>query len=383
MFRKKPAKKDEKPSQRIIENDAGVIDLPYLILTLILMAVGLVMLFSASFPSAYNKTGNSASYFTSQAIFAALGLGAMYLISRFPYAWYFKFSKVIYFIAVGMLAAVYLFGLVGGGAQRWLRLGPLSFQPSELAKVALIISMASLLTRFRTRIKSTQTFFACAGALGIIAILLILEPHFSATIIVCLLCFVMMAIGGVNWGWFAIVGVLGAVGILGLLLFGGYTSERIMAWQDPFAYASDEGYQIVQSLYSIGSGGWMGLGFGMSRQKYEYLPEEHNDYIFAIVCEELGYIGALLIVLLFALLIMRGFWIALHCRDRFSMLLAVGLTTLFALQVMLNIAVVTNLLPSTGISMPFFSYGGTALVMQLAQSGIMLNISRSIVQKQV
>lgn len=381
MLWKKPAKKEE--NSRVIENDAGVIDLPYLILTLILMAVGLVMLFSASFPSAYNETGNSASYFTSQAIFAALGLGAMYFVSRVPYLLYFKLSKIIYFGAVGLLVAVYMFGLVGGGAQRWLNLGFLRFQPSEIAKVALIISMASILTRYRNRIKSTETFFACAVALGIVALLLIIEPHFSATIIVCLLCFVMMAIGGVNWGWFAIVGAVGAVGILALLLFGGYTSERIMAWQDPFSYASDEGYQIVQSLYSIGSGGWLGLGFGMSRQKYEYLPEEHNDYIFAIVCEELGYIGALLILALFALLILRGFWIALHCRDRFSMLMAVGLTTLFALQVLLNICVVTNLLPSTGISMPFFSYGGTALVMQLAQSGIMLNISRSITQSPV
>ena len=371
MLWKKPAKKEEVSSERIIENDAGVIDLPYLILTLILMAVGLVMLFSASFPSAYNKTGNSASYFTSQAIFAVLGLGAMYFVSRVPYIWYFKFSKLIYFAAVALLVAVFLFGLVGG------------FQPSELAKVALIISMASILTRHRKQIKSTQTFFACAGALGIVAVLLIVEPHFSATIIVCLLCFVMMAIGGVNWNWFAGIGAAGALAILALLLFGGYTSERIMAWQDPFSYASDEGYQIVQSLYSIGSGGWLGLGFGMSRQKYEYLPEEHNDYIFAIVCEELGYIGALLILLLFALLILRGFWIALHCRDRFSMLMASGLTTLFAIQVLLNIAVVTNLLPSTGISMPFFSYGGTALVMQLAQSGIMLNISRSITQSSI
>ncbi len=380
MFRKKSAKKEEAPSQKIIENDAGVIDLPFLILTLILLAVGLVMLFSASFPSAYNETGNSASYFTSQAIFAALGLGAMYFISRVPYLWYLKFSKIIYLVSAALLAAVIFFGLVGGGARRWLNLGFLSFQPSEIAKVALIISMASILTRKRQEIKSTKTFFSCAVALGIIAVLLILEPHFSATIIVCLLCFVMMAVAGVNWGWFAAVGAAGATAILGLLLFGGYTSDRLTAWQDPFADASGKGYQIVQSLYSIGSGGWLGLGFGMSRQKYQYLPEEHNDYIFAIVCEELGFVGAILIVILFALLILRGFWIALHCRDRFSMLLATGLMTLFALQVMLNIAVVTNLLPSTGISLPFFSYGGTALVMQLAQFGIMLNISRSITQ---
>ena len=358
----------------------GRIDITFLSFVLILLTIGLVMLFSASFPSAYNETGNSASYFTSQAIFAVLGIAAMYFVSRVPYQWYMKFSKIIYLIALGLLVAVALFGLVGGGAQRWLNIGFLSFQPSEIAKVALIISMASILTRHRKRIKSFRTFMACGVALFLVAFFLILEPHFSATIIVCLLCFIMMALGGVNWGYFAVVGGIGAAAILALLLFGGYTSDRIMAWLDPFSYASDEGYQIVQSLYSIGSGGWLGLGFGMSRQKYDYLPEEHNDYIFAIVCEELGYIGALLILLLFALLIFRGFWIALHSQDRFSMLLASGLTSLFALQVLLNIAVVTNLLPSTGISMPFFSYGGTALVMQLAQSGIMLNISRSITQ---
>ena len=271
--------------------------------------------------------------------------------------------------------------MVGGGAQRWLDFRVFQFQPSELAKVALIISMASVLTRNRNRIKSTKTFFSCVAALGIIALLLIIEPHFSATIIVCLLCFIMMAIGGVNKGWLVAVGLTGALAILVLLLFGGYTSDRLMAWLDPFEYSSNEGYQIVQSLYSIGSGGWLGLGFGMSRQKYEYLPEEHNDYIFAIVCEELGLIGAVLILILFALLIMRGFWIALHCRDRFSMLLACGLTTLLALQVILNIAVVSNLLPSTGISMPFFSYGGTALIVQLGEAGMMLNISRSITAK--
>ena len=151
-----------------------------------------------------------------------------------------------------------------------------------------------------------------------------------------------------------------------------------MAWRDPEHYASDEGYQILQSEYAIGSGGLLGLGFGKGRQKYLYLPEEHNDYIFAVVCEELGFIGAVAILLLFALLIIRGFWIAIHARDRFSMLLGVGLTALLAIQVILNVAVVTNLLPSTGISLPFFSSGGTALVMQLAECGIMLNISRSI-----
>ena len=378
MFGKRKKEPKTGEPENVIVNDIGVIDLPYLVLTLILMCFGLIMLFSASFPSAYQESGNSASYFISQAIFAGLGIVAMFLLSRLPYAIYEKLSVWIYLVAVILLLAVAGFGLVGGGAKRWLNLGLFSFQPSEVAKVALIISLSSLLTRYKDHIKSGRAFWACAGALGIVAFLLILEPHMSATIIVCIISFVLMAVGGINWAYLGTVGVAGAGGILLLLLTGGYTSDRIMAWREPFEYASDEGYQIVQSLYSIGSGGWLGLGFGMSRQKYDYLPEEHNDYIFSIVCEELGYIGALAILLLFAMLILRGFWIAMHCKDRFGMLLGTGLTTLLALQVVLNIAVVTNLIPSTGISMPFFSSGGTALVMQLAQSGIMLNISRRI-----
>ena len=214
--------------------------------------------------------------------------------------------------------------------------------------------------------------------MGIIAVLLILEPHFSATIIVAALCFLMMLVGGVNRKYLITIACVGATGLLFLLITGGYTSDRLMAWMDPEAYPSDEGYQIIQSLYAIGSGGLLGLGFGMGRQKYLYLPEEHNDYIFAILCEELGFVGAVAILLLFAALILRGYWIALHAKNRFSMLLATGLTTLLALQILLNVGVVTNLLPSTGIAMPFFSSGGTALMMQLGECGILLNISREI-----
>ena len=378
MFRKK--KKEPKPVtlENVRINDAGVIDLPYLVLTLILMSIGLIMLFSASFPSAYKENGNSAKYFLSQAAFAAGGIVFMFLFSRIPYAWYEKVSVLIYAGAVVLLLAVAFFGLVGGGAKRWLNLGLFSFQPSEVAKVALIISLADLMTQNKDYIKSGRTFLSCIGALGIVALLLILEPHFSATVIVCLISFVMMALAGINWKFLTPISLLGAGGILFLLLNGKYTSDRIDAWKDPFADAGGKGYQIVQSLYSIGSGGWLGLGFGMSRQKYDYLPEEHNDYIFSIICEELGLVGAIVIMALFAMLIFRGFWIAMHCKDRFGTLLGCGLTTLLAVQVLLNIAVVTNSIPSTGISMPFFSSGGTALVMQLIEAGIMLNISRSI-----
>ena len=214
--------------------------------------------------------------------------------------------------------------------------------------------------------------------LGVIAGLLYLQPHMSATMIILMLGFVMMLVGGSSWKYLGALIVAGAALAAIYLLTQGYTSDRIMAWRNPDAYASDEGYQILQSEYAIGSGGLLGLGFGKGRQKYLYLPEEHNDYIFAIACEELGFVGAIGILLLFSLLILRGFWIAIHAKDRFSMLLGVGLTTLLAIQVILNVAVVSNLLPSTGISLPFFSSGGTAVIMQLAECGIMLNISRSI-----
>ena len=366
------------PQKSAVRTDRGVMDLPYLLLTLLLTAIGLVMLFSASFARAYYVTGNSASYFISQLVFAVLGIVAMYFVSRIPYGLYYSTSRLLYFGCVLLLLGVLLFGMTGGGATRWIKIGFISFQPSEIAKLSLIISLGKILTERKAESRSPRVFFACSGAMIIIAVLLILEPHFSATIIVASLCFLLMLVGGVNSRYLVTIAVSGGALLLLLILTGGYTGDRIMAWLDPEAYPTDEGYQIVQSLYAIGSGGLFGLGFGMGRQKYLYLPEEHNDYIFAIVCEELGFVGAMGILILFALLILRGYWIAIHCRDRFAMLLATGLTTLLALQVLLNVGVVTNLLPSTGISMPFFSSGGTALMMQLAECGIMLNLSRNI-----
>ena len=378
MFGKKKSALPANPNVR--ESDAGVIDLPYLVLTVLLVVIGLVVLFSASFVRAYITSGDSASVFTSQASFAALGLAAMYGMSRVPYEWFEKLWLVIYLVTIGFLLAVLVVGTEANGATRWINLGFTQFQPSEVAKFSLIVALSALMTRYQKDIKSGYAFLFCIAALGIVAGLLIAEPHFSAVIIIALLAFTMMAIGGINWKILVSVAIVGVAGLLVLLLSGGYTSERITAWQNPEADPLDSGLQILQSEYAIGSGGLLGLGFGMGRQKYLYLPEEHNDYIFSILCEELGFIGATAVLILFALLIIRGYWIAMHARDRFSMLLAVGLTTLLAIQVILNVAVVTNLLPATGISLPFFSSGGTALIMQLAECGIMLNISRSITQ---
>ena len=366
---------------RPVETDRGMIDVPYLVLTVLLVVIGLIMLFSASYARAYYKTGNSAKYFISQLMFAVMGMGVLFLFSRIPYEWYQKLSLLILFVAVAILALVPLIGIEVGGATRWISLGFTRFQPSEIAKFAVITSFAAIMAAHTRDMKGFKYGFApYMLILGVIAGLLYLEPHMSATLIILAVGFIMMILGGTNWKF--LVGlVVVAVGLVAVyLLTKGYTADRIRAWLDPESDPLDKGLQILQSQYAIGSGGLTGLGFGRSSQKYMYLPEEHNDYIFAIVCEELGFIGAIGILALFALLIIRGYWIAMHARDRYSMLLAAGLTTLLALQVFLNVAVVTNLLPSTGISLPFFSSGGTALIMQLAENGIVLNISRSISQ---
>ena len=365
-------------TQREKSRDLGMLDVPYLILTLLLVAVGLIMLFSASYARAYYLTGNSARYFTSQLVFAALGTVVMLLVSRVPYRWYEKCNWLILAAATVLLLLVLVIGTNSNGATRWINLGFTSLQPSEIAKFSLVVYLAAMLDKYQANARSVPVFLICVLPLAVFAVLLKLEPHFSAIIILCMLTGVLLFVGGANRTCLIVVAVLAVAALAALLLSGGYTSDRIMAWRAPERYASDEGYQILQSEYAIGSGGLLGLGFGKGRQKYLYLPEEHNDYIFAVVCEEMGFIGAVAILLLFELLIIRGFWIAIHARDRFSMLLGVGLTALLAIQVILNVAVVTNLLPSTGISLPFFSSGGTALVMQLAECGIMLNISRSI-----
>lgn len=352
-------------------------DLPFLVLTLALLTLGLIMVLSASYARAYQSKGNALYFFIRQAIFAGLGIAAMLVISRVNYQ-FWRFVSIPFLLAsVGLMIAVLVAGTIGGGAKRWIIIGGVSVQPSELVKMAVVISFAAAISSFKDKMENYRVgILPFAIILLLISGILVLQRHLSAIIIICLLGAAMLFLGGVKLRWFAL---LGAVAVAAALLYVtkmGYASDRITAWRDPFADTSDKGYQIVQSLYAIGSGGLFGLGFGRSRQKYLYLPEEHNDYIFSVICEELGLVGALLIILLFVLLIARGFWIAMHARDRFGALVAAGLSTLLALQVFFNIGVVTNFLPSTGISLPFFSYGGTALLVQLAEMGVILSISR-------
>ena len=363
----------------------GPIDLPFCLLVLLLTAIGLVMLLSASFPSAYYETKNNDPmyYFTRQGVFAIMGVAAMFFISKINYQRFRAFAKPLLYIAIILLVLVLIPGIgqTRNNATRWIGVGELfTFQPSEIAKLAVVLYFSDSISKKKDKMRTTRygilpyLFWMC-----VIAVLMMLEPHLSGTVLILGTGAALMLVGGIRWAWVgAAVGFVGGVAALMLTGVIQYGQSRIAMWQNPFIDPRGEGYQLSQSLISIGSGGLLGVGLGKSRQKFLYLPEEHNDFIFAIVCEELGLIGASVIMLLFAALILRGYWIALHARDRFGSLLVVGITTLVGLQTFLNIAVVTGLLPTTGISLPFFSYGGTALSIQLAEMGIVLSVSRQM-----
>ena len=367
--------------------ERGPVDLPFLLLTLLLLAIGVVMVLSASYARAYydveNETGGNATYyFVRQSLFALCGVGVMLLCSRFPMSFYRRISAPVLIAALGSLALVPFIGVSAGGAKRWIDLGFTTFQPSEIAKIGVVMYFSVMICRYKNKMRTFRYgMLPFAAILLLIFGLLVLEPHISAIVIIFLLGMAMLFIGGVPIRWFLLGGAAAGGGFFVAYQFFDYVKDRISAWLNPFADASDTGWQVVQSLYSIGSGGLLGLGLGNSRQKYLYLPEEHNDFIFSIVCEELGYIGAVIILVLFALLIVRGYWLAMHARNKYSLLVGAGLTTLLAMQVLLNVAVCTNTVPCTGISLPLFSYGGTALLLQMAELGIILSLSRDIPEK--
>jgi len=368
----------------------GSMDIPFLLLTLLLTGIGLMMLFSASFPSAYYETGSAGYYFKRQAIFAAAGVVAMLVVGRFNYQRWRGAAKILMVLAIFLLLLVIIpgVGITKNNATRWLGIdGVLTFQPSEIAKLAVIVYFADSISKKKERMRDLREGVLPYGVwLAVIAVLMLLEPHLSGTILIVGTGAIMMAVGGMP-AWLIGAGVGGvaaaAWSFVALVDAGiiSYGASRINMWHDPWLDSSDDGYQMVQSLIAIGSGGLLGTGLGKGRQKFLYLPEESNDFIFSTVCEELGLIGASLILLVFALLLLRGFWIALHARDRFGTLLVVGVMSHLGLQVFLNVAVVTGLVPATGISLPFFSYGGTALLLQLVEIGLVLSVSRQIPAK--
>ena len=357
----------------------GNVDYIFLVLVLLALIVGLVMLYSASSAQSEYDTGyrSSTRYLQKQALCAAIGLVAMAAFSRIPAMFWYRLAWPLYGLSILLLLSVLVIGQSVNGAKRWINLGGIQFQPSEVAKFTMILIFARLTRNYGARAEKFRFGVLGFGAamLGIL-IPLALEKHLSAILLMGMVGVVMMFVAGTRARWLLAGAGAAVVFVVVYVSLMGYAGDRITAWLHPERDPGDTGYQILQSLYAIGSGGLFGLGFGKSRQKYLYLPFQYNDYIFAVICEELGFFGAAAIIILLSALILRGYWIALHAQDRFSTVLASGLVTLIAVQTVLNLGVVTNLLPSTGIALPFFSYGGTALAVNLGEMGIVLSISR-------
>lgn len=362
------------------KENQGRIDIVFLSLVLILVTIGLVMLFSASYAFSLEQYGNSYKFISRQAIFAVIGIAIMLVISKIDYHFWRKFIWVAYGVSIVLLVLLLIFPpmLEGMDVKRWFVIGSFSFQPSELAKFSIILLFSSLIAANYKQMKRFGFIAFLLALLGVVCFLIIREPHLSATVLTLAIGVVLMIVGGLPKRY--IIGGIGVVGV-GSVIFAlsgaiSYVTDRLQYWIDPWSDATGKGFQTIQSLLAIGSGGILGRGIGQSRQKYLYLPEPHNDFIFSVVCEELGLIGALIIIVLFCLLVWRGFSIAMHSSDKFGALLAIGLTFQVGLQAMLNMWVVTNTIPNTGISLPFFSYGGTSLLILLAEMGIVLSVSK-------
>lgn len=368
----------------------GSIDIPFLGLTVALLTIGLIMLFSASYPYAYYyKDHNSYYYFERQLLFAAVGIIAMFVMSKINYKLLKAFTVPLLVFTLASLVIVLFYHTNVGDFKRWIPLfAGITFQPSDLAKFTIILTMASYISDYYRHMRTFK--YGICYPLGIIAVfcgLIFLEHHMSCTILMFLIGAVLMFVGGSNWKLFAF-----GAGVIVLLIFvvvtfpellENYAGERIVAWLDKDYEPDGARWQTNNSLYAIGSGGIFGVGLGNSKQKYLYVSEPQNDFIFSIVCEELGFVGAVFIIFLFGALVIRGFVIASRCRDRFGSLLVTGICAQIGIQVIFNILVVTDTIPNTGIALPFFSYGGTAILMLLFEIGVVLAVSRKASQQKL
>ena len=362
----------------------GGVDRIFLIIVVLLLCYGSVMVFSSSYVFAKVRMHDSLWFVKKQIFFAIVGIIVMMIVSFIDYGFIKKFTVPIFAASFLMLAAVPFIGQSNKGATRWLKVGPIQFQPSEIMKFALVLLLASYISFFSSKIKQFKYGILIPAAItGVVCVTTLLEHHMSGTIILFLIGASMIFMSGANWKVLATFGGIFGAGALGVMLFTNYMNKRIDAWLHPELYLKTGGWQPYQSLLAIGSGGLFGVGLGNSYQKHMWLPEPQNDFIFAILCEELGFIGAIALIALFVLFTWRGFVIAKRAPDTFSSVLVAGLTAKVGIQAMLNIAVVTASIPTTGIALPFFSYGGTALVMQLAEMGIILSVSRYSSQSRV
>lgn len=359
------------------------IDLPFCLIILVLLIIGMIMMFSASYPVAYYTMDDSYYYLKRQLIFALIGVAVMLGLSFFNYNKLHKIAPIVLGISYVALVVVLILPPVNN-VHRWIGVGGFAIQASEITKFAIVLFFAHWGSKYYNKMEFAK-YSILPGVIifGTTAILLIREPHYSCTAIIFMLTVLMLFISGMKMKYLAIGGAAIVVAILLLWITGGltYAMTRMDGWGQALIYTDEKMWQSTwqtrNSLYAIGSGGLWGLGLGQSRQKYLYLPEPQNDFVFAIVCEELGLIGAVIILLIFALLVWRGITLSLRAKDKFGKLLGIGLTAQIGLQVILNILVITDWMPNTGISLPFFSYGGSSLIMILAQMGLVLSISRT------
>lgn len=363
----------------------GGVDRPMLIIIMALLCFGLVMVFSASFAYANSKYDDSFYYIKRQAIFAVIGIIAMVTVSLFDYRIFRKFTVPAFLVMLVLLALVPMMGLAKGVATRWIELGPIRFQPSEPMKLVLVLFMAHYFATHQEKINNYRDFKQSSiwgnaiplTIVGVVCFLILLENHFSGLIIMFIIGMIVIFAGGARVFWFAVSGGAVSVVVLIFILFTDYARKRLDVFLHPENYSSlDETWQTLQGLNAIGSGGFLGVGLGNGSQKYGYVSEPQNDFIFSIVCEELGFVGAVAIIALFVLFVWRGFIIAMRAPDTFSSLVVIGIVGKVAVQAILNIAVVTSMIPNTGIPLPFFSYGGSSLFLLLVEMGVVLAISR-------
>lgn len=384
-FKLSRKKADTANKKRIIDfSIPQKFDFSFFLIVLILLTFGLVMLFSATYASAKVTYGDSYYFIKRQLLFAGAGFVAMILISFIDYHILFtKFvMKVAMITAAGLMLLVRVIGSTVNGAERWIRIGEITIQPSEILKFVTIMVIAEYMQRNYDKMKSfTKGFIPIMIRIGISCFLVVIQPHLSATLIILVISICMLFIGGAKGTHVALV--LGCIAVGAVLVFTvfpmmgfDYVSARMLSWKDPEADIQNATYQTYQSLIAIGSGGIFGQGLGNSHQKYSYLPFAENDFIFSVIVEELGLVGAVVVILLFLILIIRGFYIAASAPDKEGMLLCAGIVIQIGFQAFLNIAVASNAFFNTGVSLPFLSYGGTALLMQMGEMGVVLNISR-------
>ena len=353
------------------------LDTSFLLVVVMLLCYGLIMVFSASSASAHYQFGDAYYFIKRQFAWAIIGFIIMLAVSRVSYKTIYKYALHLMVVSIVLLILVPLIGIEVKGAKRWIGFGSFSFQPSEVAKFAIIVFLARSLCVNNEALKTfVKGFLPYVCIIGLLALLVFIEPHLSGAMVIALTGFIVLWAAGAKLAHFVAIGIPAVAVVVVAMISAPYRMARVTSFFDPFKDVTGDGFQIVQSLYAIGSGGFFGLGLGQSRQKYLYLPEAQNDFIFSVICEELGFIGAALVVVLFALLLWKGIKIAVSAPDRFSKLLVIGIIGLIAVQVVINIAVVTSSIPATGMPLPFFSYGGTSLVFILAEMGVILSISR-------